>query len=272
MERLSKRIHAARVPQGSAELWWLGQAGFSFKTSGGTVVYVDPYLSDAVYRTDGFRRLSLSPIEADEVRADLVVLTHEHPDHLDPDAVPVISANNPDCIFVGPSGCTDGLVRAGVKGERIRILAPHEPVTFRDVTIHAAAADHGGFSTTAVSLCLDLRGPKVMMTGDTSWRSDLFTPLYGLGLDVLIACINGGFGNMSHLDAARMAGEAGARIAIPCHFWTFAEQGAGDPLGFITACQRFAPAVKALLLSPGEGLVVESQASRGHGSSHFGPS
>ncbi|NQT18763.1 MAG: hypothetical protein HQ592_03595 [Planctomycetes bacterium] len=28
------------------------------------------------------------------------------------------------------------------------------------------------------------------------------------------------------------------RLAIPRHFWTMAEQGAGDPGGFVNACAR----------------------------------
>ena len=143
--------------------------------------------------------------------------------------------------------------------ERRRLLAPGGSVSLRDVTVHAAGADHGSFSSSALSVALDLGGVHVMMSGDSSWRPDLFKPLYDLGLDVVIPCINGGFGNMGHIDAARMCGESGARIAIPCHFWTFAEQGAGDPLGFLNACTLFAPGVHAQLLSPGEGLAVEKK-------------
>ena len=55
----------AAVPNGSLGLWWLGQAGFAFKTPAGRIVYVDPYLSDAVERLHGFKRLSLSPIDGD---------------------------------------------------------------------------------------------------------------------------------------------------------------------------------------------------------------
>jgi L-ascorbate 6-phosphate lactonase len=238
-------------------LWWLGQAGFAFKTATGTIVYVDPYLSHAVERMAGFKRLSLPPIEAEEVAADLFVLTHEHADHLDPDALPVIAERNRACIFAAPSGCAEGLAKAGIGPDRRVLLEPGKAVTVRGVTVHAAGADHGGFSPSAVSVALDLGGVRVMMSGDTSWRPDLFQPLYELGLDVLIPCINGSFGNMGHIDAARMAGESGARIAIPCHFWTFAEQGAGDPMGFVTACLHFGPKVRALLLSPGSGLAVD---------------
>ena len=43
----------------------------------------------------------------------------------------------------------------------------------------------------------------------------------------------------------------------PCHYWTFAEQGAGDPAGFVHACARLAPKVNAMLLRPGEGYTLE---------------
>jgi L-ascorbate 6-phosphate lactonase len=256
MSRLASDIDAARPPSGAATLWWLGQAGFSFKTRSGTVVYVDPYLSDAAHRLHGFKRLSLPAIEASEVRADIVVLTHEHTDHLDPDAIPVISAANPRCVFAAPAGCAEGLDQARVSSERRVLLTPGVTRRVRGVTIHAAPADHGSHSPTAVAVALDLEGVTVMLSGDSSWRSDFFQPLYKLGLDVCIPCINGGFGNMSHVDAAKMVGESGASMAIPCHFWTFAEQGAGDPMGFLDACRREAPHCRAVLLSPGERVEV----------------
>lgn len=77
MKRLAEKIRETRIPKGLIALWWLGQAGFAFKTESGALIYVDPYLSDAVFKLDGFKRLSVSPIDAEEVEADLVVLTHE---------------------------------------------------------------------------------------------------------------------------------------------------------------------------------------------------
>ena len=79
------------------------------------------YLSDAVERLHGFKRLSLAPIAAEEVRADLVVLTHEHADHLDPDAVPVIARSNPAAALPGL-----GLPRGAGPGRRRR-RADHRP-------------------------------------------------------------------------------------------------------------------------------------------------
>jgi len=114
MNPLAQEIAAAEVPEASVRLWWLGQAGFAFKTPSGRIVFADPYLSDAVERLHGFKRLSLAPLAAGHVRADIVVLTHEHTDHLDPDALPVITRNNPQCRFAGPDGCREGLRQAGV--------------------------------------------------------------------------------------------------------------------------------------------------------------
>jgi L-ascorbate metabolism protein UlaG (beta-lactamase superfamily) len=84
--------------------------------------------------------------------------------------------------------------------------------------------------------------------------------LYELRPDVLLACINGNYGNMNHIDAAMMLAEAQPRFAIPCHFWTLAEQGAGDPGGFIHACAHLCPEVQAMLLKPGAGLTIEPKA------------
>ena len=62
---------------------------------------------------------------------------------------------------------------------------------------------------------------------------------------------------MNHIDAVMLVAEAKPRLAIPCHFWTFAKQGAGDPGGFINACARVCPQVEARLLKPGERLILE---------------
>ncbi len=125
MIELSREIRSATVASGTVRLWWLGQAGFAFKTSDGRVTLVDPYLSDAVERLAGFKRLSLSPVSAEDVPADWVVLSHEHEDHLDPDALPVIASRNPACRFAVPAGCAAGLTAAGVdEARRVNLNLP----------------------------------------------------------------------------------------------------------------------------------------------------
>jgi len=248
----------ADVPGGSLALWWLGQAGFAFKTAAGRTVYLDPYLSDAVERLHGFKRLSLPPLAAEEVRADLVVLTHEHADHLDPDALPVIARNNPSCRFAAPEGCATGLSEAGVAPAARLILEPHRRYEAEGIVIHTAPADHGDLSPTALCLVLDFGGIRVLCTGDTAFRPQAIKPLGDLRPDVMLPCINGVFGNMGHIDAAMIVQQTRPRYAIPCHYGMFAEQGAGDPAGFVYACRHFSPQVTAMVLKPGECFVCRA--------------
>lgn len=255
----------ADVPVGGLGLTWLGQAGFLFRTAAGCRVFLDPYLSDACERIHGFKRLSLPALEACEVEADWVILTHEHTDHLDPDAIPEIARRNPGCRFAGPSGCSAGLAEAGVTEDRRLRLDPDQRYDLGDLVVHTVPADHGDFSPTALSFLLDFGGVRIMVSGDSSWRPKLFQPLYDLKPHVVLTVINGSFGNMNHIDAARMVAEAAPGMAIPCHFWTLAEQGAGDPAGFVHACAKFCPQVEAKLLRPGEELMLGGTPPSGGG-------
>ncbi len=256
MSRLAEEIASSETPTGAVRMWWLSQAGFAFKTPDGKVVYLDPSLSDAPERLYGFKRICSPPITAEEVRADLVVLTHEHADHLDPDALPVIARNNPRCRFAGPHGCKAGFSEAGIGDDQTVVLEPNRVHDFGIVVIHTVPADHEDYSESALSLLLDFDGVRILATGDTSLRPRLLQPLFELKPDLILPCINGGFGNMTHLDAARLVQQGQPRYAIPCHYWTFAEQGAGDPGGFLYACNYLCPNVHALLLKPGEPFTV----------------
>ncbi|MCE5267236.1 MAG: MBL fold metallo-hydrolase [Planctomycetaceae bacterium] len=256
---MSLSLVDAKVPDGTLGLWWLGQAGFVFKTAGGKVVYLDPYLSDAAERLFGFKRLSAPPLAAEEVRADLLVLTHEHADHLDPDTVPIIAKNNPKCRFAAPQGCAEGLSAAGVRSDAFVVMQPNQRYEVDGVVIRTAKADHGDLSDTALSLVLEFDGIRIACTGDTAFRPQLLRPLYDVQPDVLLPCINGAFGNMGHIDAAMLTQAAKPRFAVPCHYWTFAEHGAADPAGFVHACRCFCPEVTTLLLRPGERFLVPSE-------------
>lgn len=64
---------------------WLGQAGLFFETEGIRIL-VDPYLSDSVARENpGCRRRVAVKEEFFSVTPDLLILTHDHPDHYDPE-------------------------------------------------------------------------------------------------------------------------------------------------------------------------------------------
>lgn len=43
---LIDKIRQYEVPPGNVGLWWLGQSSFIVKSPGGTMIAIDPYLTD----------------------------------------------------------------------------------------------------------------------------------------------------------------------------------------------------------------------------------
>jgi L-ascorbate 6-phosphate lactonase len=249
----------ATVREGSAAIWWLAQAGFAFKSSEGAVIYLDPYLSNVVERIAGFRRLSVAPIDVEDVEADWVISSHEHPDHLDTDALPIIARNNKGCRFAGSADCVPEYGKVGISPDRQLIMEPGHSYMLGDVNVHAGRADHGELSPSALSLLLDFGMVKVMFTGDTSLNMDFLQPLIDLEPDIILPCINGSFGNLNAEEAARVTAASRARAVVPCHFWMFKEHHTvpgGDPHSFFQACEKLCPAIDIRLLTPGDGIMV----------------
>jgi L-ascorbate 6-phosphate lactonase len=82
-------------------------------------------------------------------------------------------------------------------------------------------------------------GPKVYVTGDTDF-SDLLFSTAKFSPDIVITCINGGFNNLSHFEAAQMVGKIKPKAAIPCHYDMFPDN-AVDPRQFRASLKLFAP-------------------------------
>src|SRR5438067_13875348 len=91
---LAQTIAAMQVPAGKVMAWWLGGTGFVFKTAAGTQIYVDPYFSNCVAGIFGVERAFPAPISAEEARPDLLIATHWHEDHLDPEGLPIVARSS----------------------------------------------------------------------------------------------------------------------------------------------------------------------------------
>ncbi|MBN2308721.1 MAG: MBL fold metallo-hydrolase [Candidatus Hydrogenedentes bacterium] len=259
MKALAAQIEAAPAPEGGVALWWLAQAGFVFKTSSGTVLYVDPYLSNVVERAFGFKRLSLSPIQPGHVRADWVISSHEHLDHFDIDALPIIARTCPACRFAGSQACAPEFDKLDIPADKFLLMEPGGQYALGDIRVFASRSDHGELSPTALSLLFDFGKVRVLFTGDTAFNVPLMQPLIDLKPDVLLTCINGRFGNLNADEAAELTALISPRLVVPCHFWMFKEHN-GDPEAFVQACARQCPGIAVRLLTPGEGLSCSEHA------------
>jgi L-ascorbate 6-phosphate lactonase len=255
MQRLAQCIAQTRVAPGELAVFWIGQAGFVYKTANDKVIYVDPYLTDSVARQlghlmYGFKRLTPTLIEPEEVEADLVVVTHEHQDHFDADLMPVL-ASKPQLQFAGSPGCEQLFQAAGITADRYSVFRAGQRLDYDGFCIAGVYADHGELAPDALGVLLQFGDIRVWQVGDTAYRPDKWQDVCRLGVDILIPPINGAFGNLDGVEAARLAADAKAKVVIPCHFWMFAEHN-GNPALFLDACKEHAPESQAHLMAQGE--------------------
>jgi L-ascorbate 6-phosphate lactonase len=253
MEEFVQKVREREVEEGGLAIYWLSQAGFIFKSSANKIVYVDPYFSEVVEWAFGFKRMMACPIAAEEVEADLIVCTHEHLDHMDTEALPII-AKRTSTQFAGPVECMKEFGTMGIPESRCHLLEEGKKSVVAGISVEGVYADHGELAPDALGVVMDFEGIRVYHTGDTAFRAEKFGPVTKIQPDVLIPCINGRYGNMDATEAARLAGMVNPHTAIASHFWMFVEHD-GDPARFLEACSELAPGVRALVMKPGEELL-----------------
>ena len=100
------------------KITWITGGGFIIENSGKRLV-IDPYLSDVVERTIGWTRMVPVPVKLEDLKPDIIFCTHDHIDHLDPEAVPEIARYYPSCLFAGPTSVVDKLNELGISKDRI---------------------------------------------------------------------------------------------------------------------------------------------------------
>src|SRR4029079_17623395 len=116
-------------------LWWLGQSGFLLKR-GGRFLLVDPYLSDSLTKkyaaTDTPHvRMSRRVVAPERLGfVDVVLATHGHTDHLDPETLPHVGG-----ALVVPAGIAE-LARRRAGREPVTV-SEHQSMEIADFTVAA---------------------------------------------------------------------------------------------------------------------------------------
>jgi len=241
MSKLAETIHSMVVAPGWLAVVWLGGAGFVFKTASGRIVAIDPYLSDSLDHTYSWKRLPLSPIPMapNELQADLVLATHAHEDHLDPETIPELVRSS-QAVVAGPAMCVEAMRSWGLPEEQIVEINRGESRSIAGVDVTAVLAHHvspaGAQTPDAVGYVLDLDGIVVYHTGDSLYHPDLQRQVNSMSPAVKVAmvCINGQYGNMNPIEAARLTWEVGPAAVIPMH-WGLVGENTADPADFVAA-------------------------------------
>lgn len=233
MKSFLERVREYIVPAGRVAVYWLGQAGFLFKTDDERLILLDPYFSDCCNRHFGFKRLMAYLMDADEVNADLLLVSHAHYDHLDIDSAADLLKNGKTRMWAAKD-VEEEAAKLGLPAEQITYLAIGDTLTDGDVTVKAVACDHGELAPDALGFWITITGKSIYYMGDTAYRPEWYADEQLQGADLLILPINGAFGNLTETQAADTAKRLCPRMTVPCHFWNFAEHG-GNPQLFVEA-------------------------------------
>lgn len=252
MTFLAHQIRSA--PPGVTRLWSLGQAGFIVQSAAGYLLAIDPYLSECVERIEAdsaFKRLLPRLLDPADLELDVLVCTHAHVDHFDVDSVPALLANGRTRLFCS-KGCAPLVeeLRLGYHAAQIAHIVPGDTASVAGFSVEFLPCDHGNAAPDAVGVAVRVDGFTIVETGDTCLRLD-WLDRFPKSIDVLLAPINGAFGNLSEKDCATLAGALAPRLTVPCHYGMFAAHH-GDPGLFCS--EMDARHLPWLLLRQGESL------------------
>lgn len=244
------------VGPGTVKICWTGGAGFIIEYAG-TTIGIDLYLSDICRGNNGsFKRLVPSPVNAEALKLDFLVATHDHGDHFDKGSINVIVNPNTGTKLIGPGSVLRAALDMDIDSSLVYRLDRGEAAEFGCFKIYAVYCDHGEQSHDAIGVIIEIGGKRIYFTSDTCYRADLYK-LINLEpkIDILLVPINGKYGNPDSKDAAYITAWVKPKIVIPCHFWLFKEHG-GDPGSFVECCRKIAPESEVNVLAVGETIVV----------------
>lgn len=243
---------------GKTHLFSLGQAGFIIKSASGQLLGIDLYLSECVERVEGhigFKRLLPKLLEPFDLQFDCLIATHPHYDHFDMDSIPQMMSNPLTRLFASLE-CEKEVKRLKMLDERIRYVKPGDRFISGDFTLDFVSCDHGTGAPDAVGAIITVDGKRILETGDTALRLDRVDEYLSKGpLDVLIAPINGAFGNLNEWECAELSKALSPKLTIPCHYGMFASHG-GNPGLFYEIMTTQYPNNKIILPAFGESLTL----------------
>ena len=247
-------INILTAPAGKAYLFSTGQAGFIIKSSGGNLLGIDLYLTDCVERIEGhmgYHRLMPKILSPHDLMFDVIIATHPHKDHFDDDAIPILMSNENMKLFASVE-CEKEVHRLNMSNERITYVRPGEQYTVKDFQLKFVNCDHGKGAPDAVGVIVVVGGKRIYFAGDTCIRPDRRDEyLAGGAIDVMVAPINGAYGNMNEKECVSFAALLSPKLTIPCHYGMFAAHG-GDPDKFCHIMKAQSPQLEFRLLTQGE--------------------
>ena len=244
-------------PALNTQLLWYGQSAFKLTTPGGKVLLIDPWLTNPVNPTG---KADLAKLD----RADLILITHGHFDHVG-DAAAIAQKTNAKLVSTADLGQAlvnyggypknlVGLETQGNFGGELTLLSGEVKVAFIPAIHSSAVASDGRPAQSAGNpggfLISVKNGPVIYHTGDTDLFQDMaLIPQFGK-VSLMLACIGDHF-TMGPTRAAAAVKLVNPATVVPMHFGTFPAL-TGTPEAFAQALKQEGAKSKLRVMKVGE--------------------
>ena len=195
----------------ATQITWLGHNCWSIETGGKTVL-LDPFLNDS----------PTAPVKADAVKADFILLSHGHDDHVG-DTIAIVKRTGAPVI--ANFEVTEWLKKKGVAEDKLVAMNPgggvQQPFGHVKFTIahHSSSMPDGSYGGVPGGFLLTLDGARIYFACDTALFLDM--KLIGAGgLDLAVLPIGDLYtmGPEDSIDATKLLNPK--RVA-PCHYNTW---------------------------------------------------
>lgn len=156
------------------KITWLGQAGLLFEKKGFTIM-IDPYLSDSVKKINpkNYRRVAVDERLFD-IQPNVVIFTHDHLDHYDPETVQHFITENTSLLVLAPSSVWSEVRKIGGNNNYV-LFDRNTEWTENGITFHAVKAQHS--DAFSIGVIIEDEGKNFYVTGDTLYSTDIFADL-----------------------------------------------------------------------------------------------
>ncbi|HEX2666995.1 MAG TPA: MBL fold metallo-hydrolase [Gammaproteobacteria bacterium] len=243
------------VPGTGPRTWWLGHATVLLRL-GGLHLITDPHLSERAspFSFMGPKRLVPAPAQAGRLpKVDVVLISHNHYDHLDDRSIRALHQANPDLVCYAPKGLKPWFERRGIR--HVHELGWWEKHGHQDLEIHCVPAQHWSartpFDRNRTLWCgwvVKGAGLSFYFSGDTGYTPRLQEIASRLGPPDLAALPIGSYAprwfmRPQHVDppeAVRLHRELGVRRSLAIHWGTFelADDGLEEPVDLLQQALR----------------------------------
>jgi len=204
------------------KLRYFSHSAWQIITQEGISILIDPYLDDN----------PTSPVKSDSIKADYIILSHAHGDHMG-DAMKIAKRCN--SVFICVHELANYMIAKGFRAHNMHIGGSHQfefgRVKFT-IAHHGSMSPDGFYCGQPAGVILNIEGKNIYHTGDTGLFYDMKLIGEMNSIDYMLLPIGDNF-TMGISDALKAVEFVDPKVAIPMHYGTF-EVICADPEEFVS--------------------------------------